>query len=640
MPSLTEVAPDIFLWHSTCNSYIIRDGDSAIIIDLGDGSVLDQLSKIGVKQVEWVWFTHHHREQCQGAARLKALGAKIAVPANERAFFEQPTSFRKMRPQLSDTFAVHGTSYIRPPVEPIKVDHTFKKMDDFTWRGREFWCIETPGNSPGHMAYLLNDGQRWLAFSGDLMVAGGKLHTWFDVEWDYGFAAGLYALGNSAAQIATYEPALLLPAHGPIVRDAKPALDDYVAKLRRLGDLYIRGYDSNRFANCDQDNVSRPSKVPHLWQVTPHLYKFRGPNYWVNFAMILAPSGHALLVDCGLFDVTFLDQTLERAKERLGLKKIDAIFVTHMHGDHALDAEHVRQKYGAQLWTMEGIADKFERPWDYDLSALLPFYTDRRRNLGPLKFDRVLKDGAVIYWEDYTFAVDWMPGQTKYHACLHGQIDGKHVAFTGDNIFASSKDPKQGGNECVLARNGGTLEEGYIYAANYLHNLGPDLLIGGHCWAIDEPAELIGRFQKRMHDLREAYRELSAEEDYQVMFDPYWVQAYPYRTQLKPGESAEVVIKVRNHLSHAHKHRIAVHAPPGITCQPPVIEGITAPEGLNMYPLKLTVAKNAPQGTHLVALDVTVNDRRYGEWFDMLVHVGDLPADAGTPEANKKPAAY
>ncbi len=54
--------PDLFVWSDTCNVYALREGDSALLIDLGDGSVLDHLSELGIKQLEWVLFTHHHRE--------------------------------------------------------------------------------------------------------------------------------------------------------------------------------------------------------------------------------------------------------------------------------------------------------------------------------------------------------------------------------------------------------------------------------------------------------------------------------------------------------------------------------------------------------------------------------------------------
>ena len=57
---LTPVGPnfatDLFLWTDTCNVYVVRDGEAALLIDLGDGSVLDHLKDIGVKRVEWVLF--------------------------------------------------------------------------------------------------------------------------------------------------------------------------------------------------------------------------------------------------------------------------------------------------------------------------------------------------------------------------------------------------------------------------------------------------------------------------------------------------------------------------------------------------------------------------------------------------------
>ncbi|RPH39922.1 MAG: MBL fold metallo-hydrolase, partial [Planctomycetota bacterium] len=101
--------PDLYVWTDTCNVYVIRDGESAVLIDLGDGSVLDHLGDIGVRQVDWVLFTHHHREQCQGAPKLKGRNAKVGVPAVERELFENPSKFRKMNVRLNDPFTIHGT---------------------------------------------------------------------------------------------------------------------------------------------------------------------------------------------------------------------------------------------------------------------------------------------------------------------------------------------------------------------------------------------------------------------------------------------------------------------------------------------------------------------------------------------------
>jgi glyoxylase-like metal-dependent hydrolase (beta-lactamase superfamily II) len=621
-PVLREVAPDVFVWTDTCNVYVLRDGNRALLIDLGDGSVLDALAGIGVEQLEWVLFTHHHREQCQGAGRLRGTGVKTACGSSERVFFEDPLAFRKMRPQLGDAHTVHGASYVRPPLERVAIDQQFARMDQFEWRGHEFVCVQTGGHSPGHMAYLLRRASGWFAFTGDLMCADARMQSWYDSEFDYGFCKGLNELANGAAQIRGYAPALLLPSHGQEVRDAAAELDRYVVKLRHLGDLSLRGYDIDRVNEADQDKVSQPTSVPHLWQVSKHLFKFRGPKTFVNFHLLLAPNGHGMLVDCGLFDRNFLDQTLELARERLGLEAIDAVFVTHMHGDHALDADHVRRKWGAELWAMEGVADKFERAWDHDLAALLPAYGP---NTGLLAFDRVLADGEVVEWQGYRLTCDWMPGQTNHHSCLHGEIDGQRVAFTGDNIHGNPLDPNQGGNEAVVARNGGTLEEGYLHAAEYLRKLQPDLLLGGHSWAIANPAPLIERMGVRMKALREAFNGLSVEDDYRYMFSPYWVRAMPYRVVIAAGGSREFRLEVRNFRARAQEHRVELVLPPGLTAEPAVCAGRIDGAGVESHVVRLEAAAGLRGGLHLIALDITRDGVRHGQLFDVIVWVGDEP---------------
>lgn len=328
--------PNLFTWTDTCNVHIIRDGDTALLIDLGDGSVLDHLAEIGVKRVEWILFTHHHREQCQGAPKLKGRNVKLAAPEAERALFENPASYRKMIVRLGDPFTVHGSSFVRPAVEPIKLDQTFQRMDTFTWRGREFRCVDTRGNSPGGMSYFLNEGGRWLAFTGDVMMDGAKMHTWFDTDWDYGFAAGVWAIANGTGQIAAYNPAWMLPSHGPAIANAKKQIEEFQQKLFNLERLLVRGYPVMSFAAAAQDKTSQPTVVPNVWQVSPHVFKFRGPNFAPNFYMILADSGRALVVDCGLIQTNILDTALEGMRQKLGLKAIDAMVLTHMHGDHFL----------------------------------------------------------------------------------------------------------------------------------------------------------------------------------------------------------------------------------------------------------------------------------------------------------------
>jgi len=502
--------PDLYLWNDTCNVYVIRHGDAALLIDVGGGSVLDHLGDIGVKRVEWVLFTHHHREQCQGAARLRGIGAKVAAPEAEKDFFERPLDFRKMQVSLGDAFTIHGSSYVRPPIQPIPLDRAFKTNDTFTWRSHEFVCLDTRGNSPGSMTYLLQRAGRTLAFSGDVMLDGAKMHTWFDTEWDYGFAAGIKALRQSVARLSAQQPAWLLPSHGKVIRNPQAQLRDYAEKLSRLEKLYVRGYDPESGSVAYQDKVSTPTVVSNVFQVSPHLFKFKRPNFWPNFGLILADSGRALVVDCGLLDEKFLDTALEGMREHYGLKAIDAVLITHMHGDHFLEAPHLREKWGAKIWALDNMVDKMEHPEWFDYAAPIQAYDKKNADgsrMSGVRVDRAFKPGERFAWEGYQFTVDWMPGQTEFALCLHGMIDGRKVAFTGDNIFGDPQDPRQTGHEAMVAHNSAILEEGYIYAGEYLKRLKPDILIGGHSFVMDRPAQFIERYRRWSYEMRKALQD-------------------------------------------------------------------------------------------------------------------------------------
>ena len=109
------------------------------------------LEQVGVKKVEQVLLTGHHRELLQGI-HLFDPDVLIAAPKDEQELFESPASFRKWHPRLGDKFSVHGSSYVRPPAQPVKVDRWLVDGDVIEWHGRTIRCVSTPGHSPGGMS--------------------------------------------------------------------------------------------------------------------------------------------------------------------------------------------------------------------------------------------------------------------------------------------------------------------------------------------------------------------------------------------------------------------------------------------------------------------------------------------------------
>ncbi len=613
--------PDLFVWTDTCNVHVLRHGRSAILIDFGDGSILDHLGEIGVTRVEWVLLTHHHREQCQGIERLKREETRVAAPEAERALFETPTRFRKWYPKLGDQYSVYGASYARPPRKPIRLDRTFKHGETFTWNGLKLQCLSTPGHSPGSMSWVLDRDGLKVGFTGDVMHDGSQMVTWFDTEWDYGFAKGIDTLIDSVKLLEQQQLDLMLPSHGPVITRPQTQLDTYRKKLTRFRGSYVRGYPVFDSTEEERDPISKPTAVPLISQVTPHLYKLSHKTKGKNFAIIISDNGHGLILDCGLFPKSMLEEIIVGLRAHMGLKQIDAFWISHMHGDHFLLGPTLKEKYGAKAWTLDRIVDKCENPRRYDYAALVSAYGD---GFDGMKIDKVFRDGETVEWEGYTIHVDWMPGQTEFGCSLWLELDGKRIVFTGDNLFGSPADPKQNGHEAVVARNSSIFEEGYLYGSRYLKELKPDIVMGSHSYVMPEPAAFLQRYHDWSKEIIRLYRDLLPEKDYEYLYDPYWVSAYPYRVDLSEEDTQTVTVTVRNFRDRPQQHHIALKLPDGVTAEPSILKGTVPAESRRKFEVRLTVDRTAaPPGVQIVPFDITLDEHRHGELFDFMIRTTD-----------------
>lgn len=622
-PLCSDDSTQLYRWENTCNSYLIRRGSTGIVIDCGDGSILEKAKSIGVERIDWVLLTSHHRERSQGLHDLHKTSIPVIAPATEREFLESPLQFRKWHPNLSDPFSVYGASFLRPPRLPLAVNRGMSTGDVLTWEGLEIRCLATPGNSPGGMTFLCEIGDLTLGFSGGVVHAGARMVNWFDTEWDYGFAKGIDTLLESVGRLMETRLDILFPAYGPSIEDPGTVLAAYQLKLQQLRARYVRGYPVFDMTNAERDPISIPTAVPGLNQVSEHVYKLSDSQKGWNFAIIISDRGHGLILDCGLLPAEMLEQLIVGMRQHLGLKQIDAFWISHMHGDHFLLGPMLRNRYGAQSWTLDRVVDPIENPRRYDFSALVSAYGD---GFDGMKIDRAFRDGEVFEWEGYQIQMDWMPGQTEFGCSLWLEIDGQKIVFTGDNLFGNPTDPTQDGHEAVVARNSCILEEGYLHAANYLLKLNPDVVIGSHSYVMPQPREFLLRYQSWAKEMIEIYQGLLPDDDYEYRYDPYWVSAYPYRVELKDTEPQKVTISIRNFRDRPQTHRVVLETPPGIMAEPSVLEGIVAANSRERFEVKLRrVNGTAPPGVGVVAMDITLDDQRYGQWFDFMIHVGPSP---------------
>jgi glyoxylase-like metal-dependent hydrolase (beta-lactamase superfamily II) len=247
-----QVAPDVFLWKNTCNSYVVRSGTAAVLIDPGDGTVFSALPELKVSRIERVLLTAHHRELLQGLVGPGVPPAPVAISKEEQPFLETP-----------------GSSYLRPPRVPVAVSHGLEDGDQILFGDKMLTVWSTPGHSPGGVSYRLVHGDSTCVFSGGLMHDGARFSNWFDTEWDYGFGKGLDALMASVEKMAGTGVARAFPSHGPVIEDAAVQFQRFSDRLKEFRPDYLRGYPVETMKQRGAHPATKPTKAGPIVQVTP-----------------------------------------------------------------------------------------------------------------------------------------------------------------------------------------------------------------------------------------------------------------------------------------------------------------------------------------------------------------------------------
>ncbi|MEI9426010.1 MBL fold metallo-hydrolase, partial [Mesorhizobium sp. Cs1299R1N1] len=421
-------------FEDTCNVYVIRRGNRCVLIDSGSGAVAQGLSEIGVTGIDWVLHTHHHRDQCWGTSVLQTLGAKIAVPEYERHLFEDVEAYWQSK-RIYDNY--NDSNSIFSLGKNLRIDAILEDYEHFQWEGLTFRILPAKGHTYG-MACLITeiDGQR-MAFTGDLMVQGGKLYQLHAMEYSYGDLLGVEMTMQSILALKKERVQRAYPSHGDPITQVNADIECLEARLEDLAGVGRLG-TSGALSSFKDSVMIRESR---LQPISKHLL-WAGPYTCSNFYVVLSGHGHAMLIDYGLVSsghlhwgpdaddkraVRFVEHHLEQLREDYGVKHIELVVPTHIHDDHVCGIPYLQRHFGTQCWALDCIADVLTAPAAW---ASTPCCFDK-----PSRVDSWLRDRETFHWRGFDFCIYHAPGQTKYHAFIVGEIDGKRVGFGGDNIL-------------------------------------------------------------------------------------------------------------------------------------------------------------------------------------------------------------
>lgn len=619
----TKLGENVFRWTDTCNVYALVHEGRALLFDCGTGECLDHLAEIGAQSVDWVLYTHHHREQCQGHPRLTKAGAKSAVPAGEAPLFRDPAGLW----DDIEVTTVYGTPHVRPPRQALLPDRELHDLETFTWGPYEIGVYATPGNTRGAATYRVRVGKAWFLFSGDVVLAGGKLHTFYDSEWDYGFGTGFQALLGSLARLNSLLPATVCPAHGPVPSRPGAEIKRLFYRLSRfLRETYERDWEWNEGIAGTIAYFSRPTHITGLRRFNPNLYKLGGDG--PNCYLLVGKTGRGLFIDCGGIDEQWLGATLRRMQAEGLLRTVEALIPSHVHGDHYLQAEFLRREWGVEMWCLEGgFTARMEEPYRFNETALLPYY-GLPHDCTPVA--RKLKAGETFDWDGLMITVHHLPGQTTYTVGIEVTLEGRKLLFTGDNLFWA-RDGRSG-HEAVVARNGSQIDTQYLAGAQALARINPDAILAGHSSEIADAPPQTRAFLAWAKRLSREIRQFSYFEPYSLYLDPYWLEFDPYLQRVAPGEKGRVEFVLRNPYADRRKFTVRPALPQGWKVEPGEFVVTLKPGQVRRLAAAFAVPRQASAATHLISADVTAGEDRWGEFFDARIDV--------VPPGQKPPKGY
>jgi glyoxylase-like metal-dependent hydrolase (beta-lactamase superfamily II) len=537
-----EVVPGVLRSPGLPVGYALVEGDAAILIDAPHG--IDGLKARGVRKIDGVLLTHHHRDSCAAAGGLLAAGVKMRAPkASAEWLLPEPvqTYWRESLPLRNSR-----TAYLVVPAGLAGIDCSLEDGQTIPWHGWRVQVVASPGHSRDHVAFAARrgDGGRLLLFCGDAFAAPGKLWSPYTTDWDHWTDAGLTPAAKSLRKLAGLEPSLLLPAHGPVVRDnPTAALNQTAAVVEEMAFLKsFERYTKKRLGNPPsyrflakeqaESNGSKP------WsQVAPHLF-LTGNTY-----VLVSRTDRAVLV-IDPWAKRSADQVAKlRADEQLG--PVEVVMFSHAHYDHYDGIYYMADREKFSVWTLDQVAVPIADP------ALLraPFLDAR-----PVKIDRRPKDGETLTWREYRFRFHHLPGQSAYTMGVETEIDGKRCFFTADNWF--HQDQFSGSGGWMGLNRSWPLP--YAASAQKVLDARPDWVLAEHGGPFEFHAEDFRRRVEWGKVSARAADALCVSGDHRQDWDPHRVHIEPLIHKAKPGATLRAALVVSNPLARAIKLKVVL----------------------------------------------------------------------------------
>lgn len=521
---LRQITENVFLYEDTCQVYIVRNQNQAILIDYGSGAVQKELPNLGIDEVKAVLVTHHHRDQLQGLAGAVAE-FPVYVPHAERKLIAEADVMWQSR-ELLNNYNCRQDRF--SALADVACAGTLEDYAEYEFAGIKVKVWPTPGHTTGSITLEIFMDHEKLAFTGDLIFGRGKVCSLAATQWSYNGGEGLPHTILSLLFIEEQGFDRLLPSHGVPMRP-KEAIPETIENLAALMKLRRQN------PRCFQ---LREKPYEHI---TEHLL-FNRTSMSDSYVLI-SRSGKALILDLGYDFMAGTAAGCDRSSRRpwlytlpwlfenCGVTAIDACIPTHYHDDHVAGFPLLRRRYGTKVMCAESFADIISNPSDYDLPCL--WYD-------PIPVDRSLPLEKPVQWEEYELTLYPMSGHTEYAVAVSFEVDGKKVLCAGDQYADGD-----GLFLNYVYKNHFSYDD-FIHSAELYRKLSPDIILTGHWQYGARGEEYLQQLEERGKELARLHEALLP--DSAVNFDPDQriVVCYPYQITGEKGSRRTLTAEIVN----------------------------------------------------------------------------------------------
>jgi glyoxylase-like metal-dependent hydrolase (beta-lactamase superfamily II) len=506
---------------------LVREG-RALLVDAPQND--KGLAKLGVRQVEMVLLTHHHRDSCAAVKAFLDQGVKVRAPKGSAEWLTRQGVAKYWKESIP--LRSSRTAYLVVPQGFDEIDCSLTDGQILDWRGWKIQVVATPGHSFDHVAYAAREGDRSpLLFCGDAFAAPGKLWSPYTTDWDHWTDAGLVPAANSLHKLAALKPAALFPAHGECVKDnATAALEKTAANVEEVG--FLKSFE--RFTK------KRLGNAPKYKYLAPEQAMSNGSLPWSQITRSLFVTGNTFVLTSRSGDFLAVDpwakrsadQVLKLQKDR-GLGNLEVVIFSHAHYDHYDGVYDLPNRDKFQVWMLDIASLPVVRP----LYLRAPFLDPR-----PVRIDKKPRAGDTLSWREYQFRFHHLPGQSYFTMGMEVKIDGKRCYFTADNFF--HQDMFSGSGGWMGLNRSWPLP--YAESAKKVLDAAPEWVLAEHGGPFEFNAEDFRRRVRWGEAAAHAADVLSPSGNHRLDWDPNLVAVEPLVQKARAGTVVLVDVVASN----------------------------------------------------------------------------------------------